>query len=130
MDGSWLFSMSRLDPADTYPVRPTPEVRAARPVADGVGHFAVLTADELEDIVERAITRALFRAPTETKPVTVKEAAKFLGVSERTVRRRLTDGGLPAVRVGRAVRVDLAAHRRSNEDVAQAAVVAITGRSR
>jgi len=43
--------------------------------------------------------------------VPVPEAAKAIGVSEATVRRRIKDGSIPVRRVGRSVRVDLAALR-------------------
>lgn len=43
--------------------------------------------------------------------VPVSEAAQALGVSEATVRRRIRDGAMPTVRIGRSVRVDLAALR-------------------
>lgn len=41
--------------------------------------------------------------------VTMAEAAKRLGVSLATVRRRVKDGTLPVQRIGRAPRIDLAA---------------------
>ena len=41
--------------------------------------------------------------------VPVPEAAQAIGVSEATVRRRIKDGSIPVRRVGRSVRVDLAA---------------------
>ncbi|MEQ9145452.1 MAG: helix-turn-helix domain-containing protein [Parvibaculaceae bacterium] len=37
--------------------------------------------------------------------LTVSEAAKQLSLSDRTVRRMIASGDLPAVRLGRAVRV-------------------------
>jgi excisionase family DNA binding protein len=37
--------------------------------------------------------------------LTVSEAAKQLSLSERTLRRMIASGDLPAVRLGRAVRV-------------------------
>lgn len=43
--------------------------------------------------------------------VPVREAAEALGVSEATVRRRIRDGDMAMVRIGRSVRVDLAALR-------------------
>lgn len=40
------------------------------------------------------------------KNLTLKEAAGFYGVSEKTLRRRIAEGRLPAYRVGpRAIRV-------------------------
>ena len=47
--------------------------------------------------------------------VNVPEAARRLGVSPVTIRRRIRDGRLPVVRVGRAVRVDLSGVRAPAE---------------
>jgi excisionase family DNA binding protein len=41
--------------------------------------------------------------------LTAAEAASHLGISLRTVRRRIADGSLPSVRIGRAVRIPAAA---------------------
>jgi excisionase family DNA binding protein len=48
------------------------------------------------------------RPPTR-RWATPAETAETLGVSVRTIRRRASDGTLPAVRVGRSWRIDLAA---------------------
>lgn len=87
--------------------------------------LAILTPDQLEDLVERAIARALARAPMETRPVTVPEAARTLGVSARTVRRGIKAGSIPVVRVGRSVRVDLAEYRRAKDQADSAAHVTL-----
>jgi excisionase family DNA binding protein len=43
---------------------------------------------------------------TPQKNLTLKQAASFYGVSERTLRRRIAEGLLPAYRVGpRSIRV-------------------------
>jgi len=47
--------------------------------------------------------------------VSVAEAAKALGVSVATVRRRAKDGTLPVRWIGRSLRVDLSAQRVSTE---------------
>jgi excisionase family DNA binding protein len=52
----------------------------------------------------------------ETEPmdrllITVPEAARLLAVKPVTIRRRMADGDLPTIRVGRAVRVPIAAVR-------------------
>lgn len=53
---------------------------------------------------------------------TSAQAAQALGVSVATVRRRVRDGQLPTVRVGRALRIDLSALRaREEADVARLA---------
>jgi excisionase family DNA binding protein len=41
--------------------------------------------------------------------LTAADAATRLGISLRTVRRRIADGSLPSVRIGRAVRIPAAA---------------------
>jgi len=46
--------------------------------------------------------------------VPVREAAQALGVSEATIRRRIRDGDMATVRIGRSVRVDLAALRSTD----------------
>ena len=48
--------------------------------------------------------------------VTVPEAAKALGVSQATIRRRMKDGTLPSRRVGRLRRIDLSAYRPSDPE--------------
>jgi excisionase family DNA binding protein len=54
--------------------------------------------------------------------VTMPEAAERLGVSVKTVTRMVKRGDLPHRRLGRSVRVDLAAlHPMSDEEVARAA---------
>ncbi len=42
---------------------------------------------------------------TDADYLTAKEAASRLGISLRTARRRIADGSLPSVRIGRAVRI-------------------------
>jgi excisionase family DNA binding protein len=39
--------------------------------------------------------------------VTIAQGAEHLSVSERTVRRAVADGRLPAVRIGRCIRIRL-----------------------
>ncbi len=46
---------------------------------------------------------------SEPKYLGAAEAASRLGISLRTVRRRIADGSLPSVRIGRAVRIPAAA---------------------
>ena len=48
-------------------------------------------------------------AMSEADYLTAAEAAARLGISLRTVRRRIADGSLPSVRIGRAVRIPAAA---------------------
>jgi excisionase family DNA binding protein len=44
--------------------------------------------------------------PPARRWLTVTEAAEALSLSERTIRRRCTDGSLPSRRIGRVWRVD------------------------
>lgn len=46
---------------------------------------------------------------SEAEYLTAAEAAARLGISLRTMRRRIADGSLPSVRIGRAVRIPAAA---------------------
>jgi excisionase family DNA binding protein len=46
---------------------------------------------------------------TETKLLTVSEAAESLGLKEATIRRRILERRIPYVKLGRAVRIPLEA---------------------
>jgi len=48
--------------------------------------------------------------------VSIPEAARALALSTATIRRRIKDGSLPSVRVGRSVRIDLSMVRPMDED--------------
>jgi excisionase family DNA binding protein len=53
-----------------------------------------------------ADNRARMAQAIEKRHLTLKEAAEWYGVSERTLRRRIAEGVLPAFRVGpRSIRV-------------------------
>lgn len=83
---------------------------------------ARLAALEAEVRGLRGEVAALRRsAPTALAPV--PEAAEALGVSQATVRRRIRDGSLPVVRLGRVVRVDLTAVRAPPEVEVEAEVL-------
>ncbi len=45
----------------------------------------------------------------ETRYLTAKEAGERLGISLRTVRRRIADGSLPSMKIGGAVRIPVSA---------------------
>jgi excisionase family DNA binding protein len=60
----------------------------------------------------------------------VPEAARELGVSARTLRRKIKSSKVPVIRVGRSVRVDIATVRKSPGEVARLAVVTATGEPR
>lgn len=62
--------------------------------------------------LEEAVREIADRLPAPL--VTYEVAAKRLNLSVSTVRRRVKDGTLPSKRVGRAVRIDLAAALRSS----------------
>jgi excisionase family DNA binding protein len=91
-------------------------------------NVVVLTPDQLEDLVERAIQKAMGRARPEAPaaPVSLSDAAKHLGVSTRTVRRMIQDGEVGALRVRRRLLVDLSTLRRA-ASVSQLAVAARSG---
>jgi excisionase family DNA binding protein len=73
-------------------------------VADAVAPVVA----ELREL--RATVDAL-RAASPPTLVTVGEACRLTGLSPATVRRRVADGTLPSRRIGRSVRVDMAALR-------------------
>jgi excisionase family DNA binding protein len=82
--------------------------------------------DELADL--RAEVRALaaqvehLRRSLPAQLVSIQEAAGHLHLSLSTVRRMVKRGDLPCRRLGRSVRVDLAAlHPMTDDEVAQAA---------
>lgn len=77
-----------------------------------------------EEVVETAVERAVARQLEPLKELfsslasrlparllTVAEAAKELGVHQRTVRRQVASGELAARKVGRSVRIDIDASR-------------------
>lgn len=71
-------------------------------------------AEEIAAIVRREVRAAVaeLRAALPPAPlVTVEEAARLAGVSVATMRRRVRAGEVPAVRIGRTVRIDPAALR-------------------
>jgi excisionase family DNA binding protein len=88
----------------------------------------VSVEDAITDAVERAVAplvaelrelRAAVWAMSAALPpvlATTPEAAGRLGVSVSTVRRRIKDGSIPVRRIGRSVRVDLAALKPLSED--------------
>ena len=53
--------------------------------------------------------RGIIRPVTDPDYLTAAEAASRLGISLRTVRRRIADGSLPSARIGHAVRIPAAA---------------------
>jgi excisionase family DNA binding protein len=118
--------LARVDGAGEQQARPTGDVRlgaasAARRRAPArassrrtrtddaaTAAFAAARPVTLEVLNQRieALTATVERLTPPTL-VSVAQAARQLGVSQKTVRRRIADGKLPSVKVGRAVRVDL-----------------------
>jgi excisionase family DNA binding protein len=81
-----------------------------------VSAVAVVSPEELEARVAAAVGRAVaplvaelarLRAERDETPVTMREAARRLGVSLRTVERRVAAGEIESVQTGRARRVVL-----------------------
>jgi excisionase family DNA binding protein len=75
--------------------------------------LALITDEQLQALLERALEPlrgelARLRAQIEAEGVSIPQAAKRLGICERTVKRRIKDGTLPSTRVGGARRVLLA----------------------
>lgn len=78
--------------------------------------------EEIRSVVREELTQALQALQDSGAPLlTVREAANQLGVSERTIKRRIATGELPVVRVGRSVRIDRTALRPSTLTVASLA---------
>lgn len=80
------------------------------------GAFAAVVAQVVRDVlrVEMADVRAKLAALAAATPpalVTVEVAAERLGKSTATIRRMAAAGGIPAKRVGRSWRIDLASIR-------------------
>jgi excisionase family DNA binding protein len=94
-------------------------------LAEVVGAAMAPLADEIREL--RATVDAL-RAASPPTLVTVGEACRRTGLSPATVRRRVADGTLPSRRIGRSVRVDLAALRPM--DPATVAALAMEARGR
>lgn len=82
---------------------------------------AVLAALEQRlGAVERDLDALRRAAPPALVPV--PEAARALAVSEATIRRRIRDGSVRGVRVGRSLRVDLSSLRGPSEAEVEAEV--------
>jgi excisionase family DNA binding protein len=87
------------------------------------------TAEDIRAIVREEMRAALREAEArrERHPLAVPEAARELGVSTRTLRRHIAAGEIPVVRIGRAVRVDMAAVIPSEATVTRLVAVARRG---
>jgi excisionase family DNA binding protein len=92
-------------------------VAVAADALAGLVDVAARTGDpHLAAAVGRLVAGGVAPArPPTRRWATPAEAAETLGVSVRTIRRRANDGSLPAVRVGRSWRVDIAALDRTRQ---------------
>jgi excisionase family DNA binding protein len=68
-------------------------------------------ASPIDPLVEAIAVRVveLLKSGDEPRMLTVMEASRYISRSERSVRQMITDGVLPVMREGRAVRLDRAA---------------------
>jgi excisionase family DNA binding protein len=84
------------------------------------------TADDIRAIVRAEVRAALedLEARRELDPLPIPEAARKLGVSVSTLRRRISAGEVPVVRLGRTVRVDMAAVKPAEAKIARLALAA------
>jgi len=78
---------------------------------DLAGEISAALAPLVDEIRALCASVESLRAATPPRLVDVAEACRLTGLSPATVRRRISDGTIPAVRLGRAVRVDLASLR-------------------
>ena len=79
----------------------------------------LLTPDELRAVVAEAVEPlrrelAEIRRAQEGGAMTVAEAARRLGISPRTVQRQIASGKIPALRLGRSVRIPVDAVLRGD----------------
>jgi excisionase family DNA binding protein len=74
---------------------------------------AAEVAPLVHQVAELTAQVAALRAPAPAEPelLTVKQYAARAGLSPCTIRRRISDGGLPHVRVGAAIRIPAASLR-------------------
>lgn len=75
---------------------------------------ALLTPEQLEDLVRKAVEPLRLELvqlrearASEARLMPLDDAARLLGVSRRTLQRRVAAGLLPSTHVGRALRVDV-----------------------
>ncbi|HTP25725.1 MAG TPA: helix-turn-helix domain-containing protein [Anaeromyxobacteraceae bacterium] len=92
--------------------------------------FEATITEVVRQVVREEFSRAIADLRFDRKPLSVPEAARELGVSARTLRRKIKSGEVPVIRVGRSVRIDMATLRKSPDEVARLAVVTATGEPR
>ncbi|KGI83857.1 hypothetical protein JY98_15505 [Exiguobacterium mexicanum] len=67
--------------------------------------IVVMSEGELEDLIERAVEKALSKRGSFTRKwLTQKEACEYVGVSRQTLRTREIEGKVTGYRDGQAVR--------------------------
>jgi excisionase family DNA binding protein len=81
-----------------------------------------------EQVQSLRVELAQVKAALPPKFGTVADAARVLGVSEQTIRRKAELGEIPSTRIGRSVRIDLSALRPI--DATKIAELAIEARGR
>lgn len=70
------------------------------PAAEKRVEVITLTSDQLRDVVEDAIKRALGQNDASVEYITIDETAAILKASVRSVKTWVQEAGLPAVRAG------------------------------
>jgi excisionase family DNA binding protein len=63
---------------------------------------ALLTAEQIEDLLERAVSKALARGAG-PEAISTADAARIAGRSPKTVRAWVSSGALPSSRRGRSI---------------------------
>lgn len=67
--------------------------------------IVVISEEELEDLIERAVEKALTKRGSFTRKwLTQREACEYIGVSRQTLRTREIEGKITGYRDGQAVR--------------------------
>lgn len=87
------------------------------------------TADDIRAIVREEVRAAVADAEARRQldPLPIPEAARKLGVGERTLRRLIARGEIPVIRSGRTLRVDMAKVTPTEATVTRLALAARRG---
>jgi excisionase family DNA binding protein len=76
---------------------------------------AIVVAPLTSEIRDLRAEVAALRAVSPPKYGTVKDAARILGVSDQTIRRKAELGEIVSTRIGRSVRIDLSSLRPTTD---------------